>query len=56
MPDDINKKISINVQVNTDGQQQITQYKAVFDDLRNSINSIKNPLSGISGDLKLSIK
>jgi len=41
MADDINKKISIDVEVNTDGQQQIRQYKAAFDDLRNSINSIK---------------
>lgn len=56
MTDDVNKKITIDVDINIDGQQQIADYKAVFDDLRNSINGIKNPLRGISGDLKLSIK
>jgi hypothetical protein len=52
MADDINKKISIDIEINTDGQQQINQYKAAFDSLRNSINSTKNPLSNIAGDLK----
>ena len=56
MADDINKKISIDIEINTDGQQQIDQYKASFDNLRNTINNIKNPLNGISGDIKLSIK
>ena len=28
MTDDINKKITIDVEVNTEGQQQINQYKA----------------------------
>ena len=52
MADELNKKINIDVQINTDGQQQITQYKAAFDDLRNSINTIKNPVNSISGDPK----
>jgi len=29
---DINKKISIDIEVNTAGQQQIDQHKASFDD------------------------
>jgi archaellum component FlaC len=52
MADDLNKKINIDVEVNTDGQQQITQYKEAFDNFRNSINSIKNPLNSISDDFK----
>ena len=40
MADDINKKISIDIEINTDGQQQIDQYKASFDNLRNTINNI----------------
>jgi hypothetical protein len=35
MADDINKKITIDVEVNTDGQQQINQYKAAFDTYAN---------------------
>jgi hypothetical protein len=31
MADEINKKITIDVEVNTDGKQQIQQYKAAFD-------------------------
>jgi len=33
MADEINKKITINVGVNTDGQQQINQYKVALDNL-----------------------
>jgi hypothetical protein len=52
MADDLNKKITIDVEINTDGQQQITQYKEAFDNFRNAINSIKSPLNNISVDFK----
>jgi septal ring factor EnvC (AmiA/AmiB activator) len=48
MADDINKKISIDVEVNTNGQQQINQYKSSFDDLRNTINGLGQPISSLS--------
>ena len=49
MADDINKKISIDVEINTDGQQQIQQYKTTFDNLRDSINNLANPIKDLSG-------
>src|ERR1700748_2657929 len=52
MADDINKKIIIDVEINTDGQQQINQYKVALDNFRNSINSIKSPLTSISDNFK----
>jgi hypothetical protein len=51
MADDISKKISIDVQLNTDGQQQIDQYKASFDSLRTSINNLGKPISDLSGTI-----
>ncbi|BAU52976.1 hypothetical protein [Mucilaginibacter gotjawali] len=51
MADDISKKITIDVEVNTDGQQQINQYKAAFDSLRSSVNGLSNPLQGISSSI-----
>lgn len=45
MENDINKKITIEVEVNPDGQQQINQYKTALDSLRSSISSLSNPLS-----------
>jgi hypothetical protein len=30
MADDLNKKITIDIEVTTEGQQQIAQYKAAF--------------------------
>jgi len=51
MESDINKKITIDVEVNTDGQQQIAQYKAAFDNLRTSINNLSNPLGGLSNNI-----
>lgn len=53
MADDINKKISIDVQINSDGQQQATQYKAAFDDLRNSIGKLGKPLADLSNNIRL---
>jgi hypothetical protein len=51
MADDINKKISVDIEINNDGQQQINQYNAAFDNLRSSINGIKNPFRHV--DLRL---
>jgi len=51
MADDFNKKILIDIEVGTDGQAQINQYKAAFDSLRNSINGLSNPLAGLSGNI-----
>jgi len=51
MADDINKKITIDVQVNTDGQQQVDQYKNSFDSLRASINGLSKPLSDLSKNI-----
>jgi hypothetical protein len=48
MTDDINKKILIDIEIGTDGQQQIQQYKAAFDNLRNTINNLNSPLNNIS--------
>ncbi|HVS93979.1 MAG TPA: hypothetical protein VHE59_18215 [Mucilaginibacter sp.] len=51
MADDINKKISIDVQVNSDGQQQIDQYKASFDSLRSAISGLGKPLTDLSKNI-----
>jgi len=51
MADDINKKISIDVQVNTDAQQQVDQYKTSFDNLRVSINQLGKPISDLSNSV-----
>jgi len=48
MAEDINKKITIDVEVNTDGQQQINQYKAAFSSLRSAINNLGKPMSDFS--------
>ena len=48
MADDINKKISIDVEIGTDGQQQINQYKTSFDSLRSSINALDKDLVGFT--------
>jgi chromosome segregation ATPase len=51
MADDINKKIAIDVQVNTDGQQQVDNYKSSFDNLRTSIDNLGKPLSDLSKNI-----
>jgi hypothetical protein len=53
MADDINKKISIDVQVNPDGHQQIDQYKASFDSLRDTINGLGKPLTDLAKNIGL---
>jgi len=44
MADD--NKISIEVTISDDGQKQIDAYIKSFDNLRNSINSLSQPLAG----------
>lgn len=51
MADDINKKISIDVQVNTDSLQQVDQYKTSFDNLRTVISSLGKPLTDLSKNI-----
>ena len=51
MADDINKTISIDVQINNDGQQQVNQYKAAFDSLRGSISNLSTPLNNLSNGI-----
>jgi len=51
MADDLNKKIAIDVEINTDGQQQINQYKVAFDSLRSSVSSLSTPLAGLSNNV-----
>jgi hypothetical protein len=46
-----NNKISIEVEINASGQQQLTQYKNAFDGLRTSINNLSNPISKLDGDV-----
>ncbi|MGN6398727.1 MAG: hypothetical protein ACTHMI_24380 [Mucilaginibacter sp.] len=53
MESDINKKITIDVEVNTDGQQQIALYKAAIDNLRTSVNNLSNPLTGLSNHISI---
>lgn len=40
-----NKNISIDIEINASGQQQINQYKAAFDSLRTSISNLSQPIS-----------
>lgn len=51
MSDDISKKITIDVDVSNDGQEQLDQYKAAFDSLRISVNNLSNPLATLSGSI-----
>ena len=51
MADDINKKITIDVEVNSDGQQQIAQYKTALDNLRNTIDNLGKPISDLSDNI-----
>jgi len=51
MSENFNKKISIDVQVGSDGQHQIELYKASFDSLRASITGLNKPISDLSKNL-----
>ncbi|WDF79660.1 hypothetical protein PQ469_06525 [Mucilaginibacter sp. KACC 22773] len=49
MADD--NKISIDVNINADGQKQLDQYIQAFDNLRSSITNLSKPLNTISNNL-----
>jgi len=51
MADEINKKISIEIDITDDGQQQINQYKTAFDSLRSSVNNLSSPLSALDKNI-----
>jgi len=51
MADDINKKISIDIEVRNNGQQQIDQYSAAFTDLRSTINGLGKPLNDLANSV-----
>jgi len=51
MADDLSKKILIDIEVGTDGQEQISQYKAAFDSLRNTISGLTDPLGNMSNNI-----
>ncbi|MFB9842998.1 coiled-coil domain-containing protein [Mucilaginibacter ginsenosidivorans] len=51
MADDINKKITVDVQVNTDAQSQVDQYQTAFDNLRISINKLGKPIGDLSKNI-----
>ena len=46
-----NENISINVEINADGQQQLNQYKNAFDGLRTSISNLSNPIAKLDDDV-----
>jgi hypothetical protein len=46
-----NNKISINVSINTEGQQQINQYSSAFDGLRKSISGLSKPIDTLNQSL-----
>jgi archaellum component FlaC len=45
-------KISIEVEINAAGQQQLNQYKNAFDGLKRSINDLSNPINKLDGDIR----
>ncbi|WP_121810894.1 hypothetical protein [Mucilaginibacter kameinonensis] len=49
MPDD--KKITVDVKINSDGQRQLDQYTKAFVNLRNAIADMSKPLNSLSSDL-----
>ncbi len=44
-------KISIDVNINAEGKQQLDQYKTAFDGLRISIANLSNPISKLDNDV-----
>jgi len=46
-----NNKISIDVEINATGQQQLNQYSKAFDNLRNSITNLSNPIAALDKDV-----
>src|ERR1700742_3206897 len=52
MADDINKKITIDVNVNTDGLQQLNQYQTAVSNLVNSVKDLGKPITDASNNIK----
>lgn len=48
---EINKNISIDIEINANGQQLISQYKTAFDTLRTSINNLSQPINKLNGEI-----
>jgi len=46
-----NNKISIDIEINTSGQQQLNQYKAAFEGLKTSINNLSNPINSLNREI-----
>ncbi len=46
-----NNKISINVEINADGQQQINQYEKAFDSLKKSITNLSTPINTLNSEV-----
>ncbi|HWY38117.1 MAG TPA: hypothetical protein VNY73_06130, partial [Bacteroidia bacterium] len=44
--------VSIEVEINADGQRQLNQYGQAFDGLRDSINNLSNPINKLDSDIK----
>ncbi|MDB5003528.1 MAG: hypothetical protein JWQ34_1753 [Mucilaginibacter sp.] len=53
MADNNKNNVSINVEINADGQQQINQYKGVFDSLKTSISNLSNPINKLDSDVAM---
>ncbi|GAA4093192.1 hypothetical protein [Mucilaginibacter panaciglaebae] len=43
--------VSIEVEINAAGQQQLDKYSTAFDGLRDSISNLSNPISKLDGDI-----
>jgi len=51
MANDVNKKITIDVSVNTDGLQQLNQYETIANNLLNSFKALGKPLADASNSV-----
>ncbi|NNU33596.1 hypothetical protein HK413_04535 [Mucilaginibacter sp. S1162] len=51
MANNSNQNISINVEINTDGQQQINQYSKAFDSLKTGISNLSTPITKLDSDI-----
>ncbi len=52
MADDINRKITIDVNVNTDGLSKLNQYQTAVNTLVNSVKALGKPLTDASNNIK----
>jgi hypothetical protein len=51
MANNNNENVSINVEINAGGQQQLNQYKNAFDGLRTSIANLSTPINKLGNDI-----